>query len=342
MASLKWIGAGAEADPVPGAAERLRSLRLLPPPTSPRAASSIDDGPEDDFALPETPVVGGWVPGRSIEPPTTNESLQTRTSPSPGAAADVRSGVGSSFLWPRLTELVDRFGVVPLLVAAGVLVAAIGLGGGWWLGNRHALPPAAATGALPDLGTSDVVNAPSSGSALAADGSSSATDGADVNSGSIVVDVAGRVRHPGLVTLPLGARVADAIAAAGGLSGHVRDPTLNLAARVGDGQLLDIARLSSAGAAAAGAAGGGGEVGAGGAVSGASGGTTAAGSGAPLDLNTATEAQLDALPGIGPVLAQRIIDYVSQQGGFTSVEQLEQVPGIGPSHYDEVKDLVTA
>jgi len=134
----------------------------------------------------------------------------------------------------------------------------------------------------------------------------------------IVVDVGGRVRRPGLVTLSPGARVADAIRAAGGVVRASDLALVNLAALVSDGQLLLI------GVAGAAPADGG--------VGGSSG---------PLNLNTATVDALDGLPGIGPVLAQRIVDWRSAHGSFHSVKDLDQVSGIGPSIYAEISPLVT-
>jgi len=133
----------------------------------------------------------------------------------------------------------------------------------------------------------------------------------------IVVDVGGRVRHPGLVTLPAGSRVADAIAAAGGPLRPADLARINLAARVSDGQLLLIG------------------------VPGAS-AETIGGSGdpAPVDLNSATVDQLDALPGVGPVLAQRIVDWRQAHGGFRTIEDLQQVPGIGARKFSDLKALV--
>lgn len=133
----------------------------------------------------------------------------------------------------------------------------------------------------------------------------------------IVVDVGGRVRHPGLVTLPTGSRVADAIAAAGGPLRPGDLARINLAARVSDGQLLLIG------------------------VPGASvEGSTSTGGSAPVDLNSATVEQLDALPGVGPVLAQRIVDWRQAHGGFRSIEDLQQVPGIGARKFSDLKALV--
>ncbi|GAB3314008.1 ComEA family DNA-binding protein [Geodermatophilus aquaeductus] len=134
---------------------------------------------------------------------------------------------------------------------------------------------------------------------------------------TVVVSVVGLVVSPGLVTLPEGARVADAVAAAGGLLPEADPASVNLAAVVSDGQQV--------------------AVGVPGPAAGAAGGAAPAG---PLDLNTATVADLDALPGIGPVLAQRIVDHREQHGRFARVEQLDDVPGIGPAVYGELADLV--
>ncbi|MBV9097104.1 MAG: ComEA family DNA-binding protein, partial [Frankiaceae bacterium] len=133
----------------------------------------------------------------------------------------------------------------------------------------------------------------------------------------IVVDVGGRVRRPGLVRLAPGARVADALRAAGGALRAADVATVDLAARVSDGQLLLIGVPQQA---AAGAGSGGGS--------------------APVSLSSATADQLDALPGIGPVLARRIVDWREAHGGFTSLTQLEQVPGVGPRTYERLKALV--
>jgi competence protein ComEA len=127
------------------------------------------------------------------------------------------------------------------------------------------------------------------------------------------------------VTLPPGARVADAIRAAGGALRHRDLASVNLAARVSDGQLLVVGGGAAA-MAAAGAAGG---------------AATTGGSPPPVNLNTATVDQLDTLPGIGPVLAQRIVDWRGAHGGFHRVEDLQEVSGIGDSTYADLAPLVT-
>ncbi|HEX2073542.1 MAG TPA: ComEA family DNA-binding protein [Geodermatophilus sp.] len=139
---------------------------------------------------------------------------------------------------------------------------------------------------------------------------------------TVVVSVVGLVARPGLVVLPEGSRVADAVAAAGGMLPEADPASVNLAAVVTDGQQVAVG-VPGAAAVGSGPAG------------------SAPNAGGPVNLNTATAADLDALPGIGPVLAQRIVDHREQQGGFTSVEQLDDVPGIGPTTYAELADLVT-
>ena len=134
----------------------------------------------------------------------------------------------------------------------------------------------------------------------------------------LVVDVEGKVRRPGLVRVPDGARVDDAIRAAGGLLPGVTSASLNLAQKVSDGQQVLVGLDPPA---AAGGAGG-------------------AAAGGLLDLNLATVEQLDGLPGIGPVLAQRIVDWRTEHHRFASVDQLREVSGIGESKYATLKSKV--
>jgi competence protein ComEA len=142
-------------------------------------------------------------------------------------------------------------------------------------------------------------------------------------SGLIVVAVAGRVRHPGLVRLPAGARVADALDAAGGALPGTDLSFLNVARRLVDGELLLIGATPPPGAVDPGPG----------------------GQGLPpgkVNLNTATLAQLETLPGVGPVLAQHIVDFRTRHGGFRSVTELRQVDGVGDARYAQLKELVEA
>ncbi|MBE1471585.1 ComEA family DNA-binding protein [Kibdelosporangium phytohabitans] len=135
--------------------------------------------------------------------------------------------------------------------------------------------------------------------------------------GRIVVSVVGRVPKPGLVTLSEGARVADAVDAAGGASGPDA-LALNMARRLSDGEQIYVGIPPPPEAV-----------------------TVPQAKPAKVDLNTATVAQLDGLPGVGAVTAQRVIDWRTEHGHFTAVEQLRQIEGIGETRYTKLKDLVT-
>ena len=139
-------------------------------------------------------------------------------------------------------------------------------------------------------------------------------------SAQIVVDVAGAVRRPGLHALAPGTRIADAVAAAGGATAKADIDAVNLAAPLADGEQIIVPTRGPGGAAAA------------------SGGAPSPT--APLDLNTASLEQLDALPGIGPTTAQKILDYRQAHGAFHSVAELDAVPGIGQGRLEQLKGLV--
>ena len=230
----------------------------------------------------------GWVPDQAgLFPPAS----QSAAPDDPSAPAPTRpSGVADLLRGLDLTASRGALFGLAAVCAALLLVTA------WALSRPHSAPPSA------------VPAAPLPVTALPSPTPS-----------GIVVDVAGRVRRPGLVTLPAGSRVSDALRAAGGALRRADLLLINLAARVSDGQLLlvGVPGATTAGADASG---------------------TAAG---PVDLNTATVDQLDELPGIGPVLAQRIVDWRTAHGGFHSVRDLDQVSGIGDSIYAELEPLVT-
>ena len=150
---------------------------------------------------------------------------------------------------------------------------------------------------------------------------------------ALVVHVVGAVRRPGLYRLREGARVADAVARAGGATGAAELAALNLAAPLVDGvQVLVPSRSASpAGVESAESD----------SVPGAAVGSSAAGVGAKPSLSSATAEQLDELPGVGPVTAQKILDYRAEHGPFRSVDDLDAVPGIGPVRIEQLRDLVT-
>ncbi len=148
------------------------------------------------------------------------------------------------------------------------------------------------------------------------------------------VHVLGAVRAPGVVRLPQGSRVADAIAAAGGLTEQARPGELNLAALVADGSQILIGTASSPGGQVRGVGD------SSGGSSGGGGGTGAAASGL-INLNTATAAQLDTLPGVGPVTAEAILAWRTKHGKFSRVEELQEVDGIGTKTYAQLAPKVT-
>jgi competence protein ComEA len=148
--------------------------------------------------------------------------------------------------------------------------------------------------------------------------------GAAGPSARVVVDVVGAVRRPGLYRLSDGSRIADAIARAGGATRRAALAQVNLAAPLADGEqvVVPLRGATTAGPAATGA------------------GSSAGAPSAPVQLSTATLEQLDSLPGVGPSTAQKILDYRTKHGAFSSVDELDAVPGIGPKRLEQLRDLV--
>jgi competence protein ComEA len=138
----------------------------------------------------------------------------------------------------------------------------------------------------------------------------------------LYVHVVGAVHHAGLFRIRDGSRVADALARAGGPTRHADLAAVNLAAPLVDGQQVVVPRRGPPGSAAA--------------V-----GTSGPGSGVKVSLASATVEQLDELPGVGPVTAQKIVDWRATHGPFRSVDDLDDVPGIGPARIEQLRDLVT-
>ena len=264
---------------------------------------------------------GGWVP--SLDDEHTDDGA-----PRSATAPDLRAAPEATHAFPVDRAVPDSPGLPPgvgrhrapgpatrwdpgregarSLWIAG-LAAALLLAGWTWL-ERPGVEPAVAVPAAEAL----------------ADERPAPTTTASEASEAVVVSVVGLVVRPGLVTLPAGSRVADAVAAAGGLLPEADPASVNLAALVPDGAQI--------------------AVGVPGAVVGSDGGGAPAGGGSGpgsrVDLNAATAADLDALPGIGPVLAQRIVDHRTRNGPFRTVDELDDVPGIGPAIAAELAALV--
>jgi competence protein ComEA len=263
---------------------------------------------------------GGWVPDDDLtEPPPDVDRWDEDDggwTDQPAEAPDVAlpASLGRHRAPGRTARLDPGRPAAWSLWAAAVLAALAVVGWTWLDRPEVEQVPAPSTAA-------SSATAPSSAPPPAP--STSGPAGTQV--GTVVVSVVGQVGTPGLVTLPAGARVADALAAAGGLLPEADPAAVNAAAVLGDGQQIAVG-VPGAAAPAVGAPGA--------TVPGA-----AAGAG-PVDLNTATAADLDALPGIGPVLAQRIVDHRTTNGPFTSVDQLDDVSGIGPAVFADLVDRV--
>jgi competence protein ComEA len=218
-----------------------------------------------------------------------------------------------------------------LVAAAAAVVAAIGV----WTERPRAEPvgglPVVAVVAEPTA--TAVLEAGTAPVPVLANGSSTASSTVQP-AVSLVVSVSGRVQRPGLVEVPGGARVADVLDAAGGVLPGTDLAGLNLARRVVDGEQVAVG-VPPAPDAAPGAVGG--------RESGPTGPGAAAGPAAPpgpIDLNSATPEQLDALPGVGPVTAQRILEWRTRNGRFARVEQLREIEGIGERRFGQLRELV--
>jgi len=157
---------------------------------------------------------------------------------------------------------------------------------------------------------------PPSGAASTA--SAAATSSA---ANSIVVDVVGAVRKPGVYDLPAGARVIDAVRAAGGFLPEAEPQAINLARPLVDGEQIVVLKKGEAPAVATGG--------------------SAQQPGGKLNINNATESDFDGLPGIGPVLAQKIVAYREQHGPFHSIQDLMKVSGVGPKKFETLQALIT-
>ena len=228
-----------------------------------------------------------------------------------------------------------------LAALAVVLVLGVGLAlHHLWSGRAEPVAPPTSVGAESEVegaeGTAALPSPP-----VASAGAGGETGGGAVATATgkpLVIDVSGDVRKPGVHQLPPGSRVEDAIEAAGGVTSGASDEGLNRARLVVDGERIVVGQEP---AADQGADGGGQGVGPPTAESGAGGaGAGGAGAGGVVSLNSATVEQLQTLPGIGPVLAQQIVEFRTNQGGFSSVEQLREVNGIGDHRFTTLRPLV--
>jgi competence protein ComEA len=249
---------------------------------------------------------GGWPSGPvADEPPLELESGRLPASDRPSRLGTVvRRLVPAAWRGSRLDP--GRPGAVVLvLVAALAAVVAVAM---VWFDRPRAEP----VSALPSVAVDEPVPAAAAPPA-----------------GPVVISVSGKVARPGLIEVPPGARVADAVQAAGGALPGTDLSALNLARKVADGEQIAVGVPAAAGPAATGPTAAAGDA------------TAAPAAGGKIDLNAATVQQLDGLPGVGPVMAQRILDWRTRNGRFSRVEQLRDVEGIGDRRFAQLRELVT-
>ncbi|MET9448309.1 ComEA family DNA-binding protein [Streptomyces cinerochromogenes] len=280
-------------------------MRLPEPEPEPEPEPGLELGPESGLEL-------GPESGLGLGPERTPDAERP-------AVPDWRVRAGLALrermpVWLQTRYGVERRGVVALAVV--LVVAAVFAVQHFWAGRPQQVT-------APQVVRAQVPFAKKSGAATAGPAvGTSAAPGAE-----IVVDVSGKVRKPGIRRLPAGARVADALRAAGGVRSGVSTEGLNRARFLVDGEQVVVG--APAGSAAPP-----------GPPAGPISGSTGTGPTAPVSLNAATVDQLDTLPGVGPVLARHIIDYRTQHGGFRSVDELREVNGIGDRRFTDLRELV--
>ncbi len=290
------------AAPDPGARERALARLAARAPQHDEADQELEERDEE--------VRGGWIP-EAVRP----ERLRgARWTLSPRHVVVLAAVLAIGLAWAAWSVFRARAETLPDARPPTTLTS----------GAPVAQPcpngqPCPSPGAQPSPGTQSPGAQPSNGTQVSPGVPGQAA-------GTVVVHVAGKVRRPGLVRAPTGSRVADVLTLAGGALPGVDLTTLNLARQVTDGeQILDGQPVPPGSSATA---------------PGTTSNPSTAPSTAPVNLNTATLDQLDALPGVGPVLAQRILDYRTQNGPFTTIDQLQEVPGVGPKKFDSLKPHV--
>ncbi len=327
-----------------------------------RPAGEAAEPPVGTVTLPRDDAVAGVGPGSApgvgagsppggsaasaVPPPPPGGEPLRRTgeeSVTPGRHARrplAAAARGSSWVRDRLPPSLQgqvQLGASHLAVVALVVAAALA-GTAWWVTRTGpagtAVPerpvvaaptPGAESGPGPTAGAGAAGVAAGGGASGSPAAAATATATA---TGVVVVDVAGKVRRPGIVTLPVGSRVVDALQAAGGPRPGARTPGLNLARVLVDGEQVVVGVPAVPGAAAA--------------AVGTPGAATGAGPPSGLvNINTADQVTLETLPGVGPVTAQAILAYRTENGPFTSVDELVEVSGIGEATLAEIAPHAT-
>jgi competence protein ComEA len=328
------------------ARERLRLLSAeLAGPTTPRSGRAPEDPAVDSGSDEPGGAAAGLADDRQAEesdpPRAAGLGLLRAGQPPSGVVAanslppgrHARRPVGAAvraggWMHDRLPPtLQGRVGLTPTHVTALAVMVAAGLAlTAWWVmqsGAHRQVVAEPAAPASPSSSAVALVQALASPSAATGPaGGSSPAEPAEM----VVVDVAGKVRRPGIASLPVGSRVVDAIEAAGGVRRGVDVTSLNLARVLVDGEqvLVGVPPVPGVAGPAASAAG------------------PAAGGGALMvNLNTATQGQLEELPGVGPVTASAILQWRDEHGAFSAVDELLEVSGIGDATLSDLAPFVT-
>lgn len=312
----------------PSSAARLRAHALFRTSEAPREGTGPPGRPEPPSAPtapqgraatgPEGEEVSTAPAGQgrrgSVLPPGSRHPSRPGRAPGAGLSLRERTRLALGERMPAWVRL--RCGLELKTLAALALVLVVGVG----FAVHHLRAGRPEPVRAPQL-VGEVPSAPEVARPAPSPGPAPAQEPA----GRIVVDVSGKVRRPGVLRLPAGSRVADALRAAGGVKAGTDLTGVNRARVLMDGEQVVVGVPQPPGGAASGAPGltGGGAPGTG-----------------PLSLNTATAEQLDTLPGVGPVLAQHIVDYRTEHGGFRSVDELREVTGIGDRRFEDLQSLV--
>ena len=263
--------------------------------------------------------VRGTAPAAAPPDPPTDAAAPAPRVPLPGRhAARRRRGAVADGLVPE--PLRGRVALGPAQVAVVAVLVAVGLAvTAWWVVRSDPAPVAPVTPSAPEPGAALATpSGPAPSDTATGEGADGATD-------TVTVDVAGKVRRPGIAVLDVGARVVDALEAAGGARPGADLSGLNLARVLVDGEqvLVGVAVPVAAPPAAA------------------SPGAPAATGGPLVNINTAAQAELETLPEVGPVTAQAIIAWRDQNGGYTAVDELLEVDGIGEATLEAMAPFVT-
>lgn len=305
-------GAADRADLAPAAPAR-PSAEAVPPPA---VGADWWDGRTRIAGLRMEPEADAWPLGdldADADEPGDGDPV-----PVPGRHASRRAREWAELVPEPLRGRVELGQGTLALVA---VIVALALGVTCWLVVRSSASPVAAS--EPELTHASPLR---SLAAVASDRGTTAPSTPAAASSRIVVDVEGKVRHPGVVELRAGSRVVDAVRAAGGVRRRRDLGGVDLAAPLTDGQQVVVGVASTPAAPA---------------VAGDPTATTGSAPTQKIDLNTATADQLEAIPGIGPVTAQAIVAWREQNGRFTSIDELLEINGIGPAKEADIAPYVT-